>query len=145
MAEKTVKVPEFLREPLEAAQARLETLEVDTRRVLGDLVHRGRESRRELGALVQKLSKQDWTVDELKERLGRLRVQGLEIAAEWRDRARAEAVERLVDLQAKTIAFLGVASREQVAELSRDLDRLSKRLEKGRRAKKAARRPAAEV
>ncbi|HEY7723870.1 MAG TPA: hypothetical protein VH880_00950 [Anaeromyxobacteraceae bacterium] len=139
MAEKTVKVPPFLREPLEAAQARLGALEEDTQRVLRDLLVKGKEGRREIGELVQRLSKQDWTVDELRARLGKLRTQGLELAADWRDRARAEAAERLVDLQAKAIAFLGVATREQVEQLSRDLARLSKRLE-ARSPRKAHRR-----
>jgi hypothetical protein len=140
MAEKTVKVPPFLREPLEAAQAGLEAFEEETQRVLKDLLAKGKESRREIGELVQKLSKQDWTVDELKARLGRLRVHGLELAADWRDRARSEAAERLVELQGKAIAFLGVATREQVEQLSRDLARLSKRLE-ARPPRTAHRRP----
>ena len=140
MAEKTVRVPPFLREPLEAAQARLGALEEETQRVVKDLLVRGKESRRELGELVQRLSKQDWTVDELRARLGKLRAHGLELAADWRDRARAEAAERLVELQAKGIAFLGVATREQVEQLSRDLARISRRLE-AKPPRKAHRRP----
>ena len=144
MAEKTVKVPEFLREPLEAAQARLGSLEEETQRVLKDLVQRGRTSSREITELVQKLSKQDWHVDQVRarfeKRLGKLRAQGKELATEWGDRARHEAVDRLAELQHRAIAFLGVATREQVEELSRELVRLSKKLEKGKRARKPARR-----
>jgi hypothetical protein len=136
VAEKTVKVPEFLREPLEAAQARLEALEGETQRVLKELMQKGRTGRREIGGMVEKWSKQDWTVDELKARLGKLRAHGLELAGEWRDRARHEALDRLAELHGKAIAFLGVASREQVAELSRELERISRRLEK-----KAQKRP----
>jgi len=140
MAEKTVKVPEFLREPLEAAQARLELLEEETQRVLKDLVQKGKAGRREVGEIFEKLAKQDWNIDELKSRLAKFRTQGLELASEWRDRARTEALERMLELQSRAIAFLGVATREQVEELSKELDRLSRRLEKGKRARKATRR-----
>lgn len=138
MAEKTVKVPEFLREPLEAAQARLGVLEEESQRMLKELMQKGKAGRREIVEMVEKLSRQDWTVDELKVRFGKLKHQGAELAAEWRDRARHEALDRLVEMHAKAIAFLGVASREQVTELSRELERLSRKLEKG---KKAARKP----
>lgn len=145
MAEKNVRVPEFLREPLEAAQARLEAFEGETRRAVEGLIHRSREGRKEITELVHRLSRQEWGVEELRTRIGKIGEQGLEMAVGLRDRARAEALERLEDLQGKAIAFLGVASRDQVEDLSRELARLSKRLEKGRRARRPARRPAAEV
>ena len=124
----TTKVPEFIREPLEAAQARIEAFEEEAQKVLRDLMKR----RKDITVLVQKLSKQDWN-NELRGRLGKLRDQGRERADELRGRAetfRADAVDRLEDLQTKAIEFLGVASREQVLELSRELDKLSRRLEK---------------
>jgi hypothetical protein len=139
MAQKTVKVPEFLREPLEAAQLRLENLEEETQRVVKDLVQKSKEGRREIGELVQKLSKQDWTMDELKARVEKLRDQGVELATGYADRARHEAVERLLDLQHKAIAFLGVASKEQVEELSKELGRLTRRLATKGKARKPAR------
>ncbi len=149
MAEKTVKVPEFLREPLEAAQARLETFEADTQRVLKELVQKGRSSSRDIGELMHKLSKQDWNVEQVRarveKRLGKLRAQGVELATEWSDRARSEAVERLAELQQRVIAFLGVATRDQVEELSKELDRLSRKLERGKRAKRPVRRHGAGV
>jgi polyhydroxyalkanoate synthesis regulator phasin len=140
VAEKSVKVPEFLREPLEAAQARLEMLEGETQRVLKDLVQKGKTGRREIGEMVEKLTKQDWNMEELRSRLAKLRVQGMELASEWGDKARHEALDRLVELHSRAIAFLGVASREQVAELSRELDRLSRRLAKGKKARRPGRR-----
>lgn len=144
MAEKTVKVPEFLREPFEAAQSRLETLEEETQRVLKDLLQRGKAGSREIGELVHKLSKQDWHVEQvrarLEKRLTKLRAQGMELASEWGDRARHEAVDRLAELQHRAIAFLGVATRDQVEELSRELERLSKKLEKGKKGRRTSRR-----
>jgi DNA repair exonuclease SbcCD ATPase subunit len=141
---RAVKVPEFLREPLEAAQARLATLEEEAQRVLRDLMDRGRASRKDLEQMVQRLSKQDWSFPEMKQRIEKLREQGVERAAEWRGKAetfRVEAMERVMDLQGRAIAFLGVASRDQVEELSKELDRLAKRIGKasGKRAKKGGR------
>jgi phage terminase small subunit len=132
---RAMKVPEFLREPFEAAQARLEQLEAEAQRVMKELVERGRASRKELEQRVQKLSKQDWTLPEMKHRIEKLRDQGVERAAEWRGRAetfRVEAMDRFLDLQGRAIAFLGVATREQVEELSKELDRLARRIEKAK-------------
>ena len=151
--QKNAKVPEFLREPLEAAQARLEAFEKEAQKVFKDLVAKGRESRKDVAVLVQRLSKQDWNIDELRGRFGKLRETSKERAGELRGRAegfRTDAVEKLEDLQTKAVAFLGVATREQVEELSKELEKLARRLdknEKGRTptAKKAAKRAAAEV
>ncbi|HET7825328.1 MAG TPA: hypothetical protein VFK90_08340 [Anaeromyxobacter sp.] len=140
---KSVKVPEFLREPLSVAQAKLEQFEVDAQRMLRDLMDRGRASRKDIEHIVARLSKQDWTFPEMKQRIEKLRDQGMERAAEWRGRAetfRAEALERMIELQSKAVSFLGVATREEVHELSKELDRLARRIsknEKGGRARKA--------
>ncbi len=139
-----IKVPEFLREPLEAAQERLEHFEVEAQRMFKDLMDKGRASRKDLDKIVARLSKQDWTFPELKHRLDRFREQGVERAAEWRGRAetwRTEALERLAVLQSRAVTFLGVATREQVEELSRELDRLARRIEKaGPKARKNSRK-----
>jgi DNA repair exonuclease SbcCD ATPase subunit len=129
-----MRVPAFLKEPLEAAQERLEQFEEEAQRLFKELMVKGRASRKDLEQIVARLSKQDWTFPELKHRLERLRDQGAERAADLRGRAetwRTEAVERLWDLQARAVAFLGVASKDQVEELSREIDRLAKRIEKG--------------
>jgi hypothetical protein len=92
---------------------------------------------------VQKLSKQDWTFPEMKHRIDKLREQGVERAAEWRGKAetfRAEALERVMDLQGRAIAFLGVATRDQVDEISKELDRLARRIEKGEKLRRAAKK-----
>lgn len=143
--QKNAKVPEFLREPLEAAQARLEAFEEEAQKVFKDLVAKGRESRKDVAVLVQRLSKQDWNIDELRGRFGKLRETSKERAGELRGRAegfRTDAVEKLEDLQTKAIEFLGVASREQVMELSRELEKLARRLDRGDRSAKKAKKPA---
>lgn len=143
-----LKVPEFLREPMEAAQARLGQLEDEAQRVIKDLMVRGRASRKDIEHIMRRLSKQDWTFPELKTRFEKLRGQGAERAAELKGRAesfRAETLERVGDLHNRAVAFLGVASREQVEELSKELDRLARKLARSERAKrprKAAKPPA---
>jgi hypothetical protein len=132
-------VGELFREPLGVAQARMEQMELEVRRVLEDLMARGRASRRDLEQLLRRLAKQDWSFPEVKHRLEKLGGQGLERAAEWRGRAdafRAEALERVMELQSRAVQFLGAASRDQVSELQRELDKLARRLD---RAEKASR------
>ncbi len=122
-----MKVPEFLREPLEAAQARLGTLEKDAQKLFKDLSGR-----------VQKEWK-DWP--DMKDRLDKLMSAGRERASDWRGRAehlRADAMERLMEL----VKFLGVATRDQLEQLSRDVDRILKRIEKGRKPRRKAPRKA---
>jgi polyhydroxyalkanoate synthesis regulator phasin len=148
MAEKnhsSTKVPEFLREPIESAQLRLAEFEEEAQRVFKDLMQKGKASRKDFQELVQRLSKQDWTMGDLRGRVSKLREQGLERAQELRGRAdafRTEAMERLEELQTRAVAFLGVASREQVKALSRELDRLTRRLDKLDKAPKPARKAA---
>ncbi len=148
---RSLKVPEFLREPLEAAQARLGLLEGEAQKVWKDLMVRGRAGRKDVEHILQRLAKQDWNFPEMRQLVERLREQGAERAAEWRGKAesfRAEALDRMLELQGKAVAFLGVATREQVEELSRELERLAKRIErgqKGRRNGKKGSKPSAQV
>jgi hypothetical protein len=134
-----LKVPDFLKEPIEAAQVRLGQLEEEAQRVLRDLMLKGRAGRHDIEQIVHKLARQDWTLPEMKHRLEKLREQGVERAAELKGKAisvRAEALGRMVELQGKVVAFLGVATREQVEELSRELERLAKRIERGQRPRR---------
>ena len=136
---RAAKMAEFLREPIEAAQARIGVLEEEAQRVIKDLMLRGRASRKDIEHIVHKLSKQDWTFPEMKQRLEKLRDQDAERAAEWRGKAesfRAETLERMVELQGRAVAFLGVATREQVEELAQELERLGRRLERSERARR---------
>lgn len=139
----TTKVPEFLREPLEAAQARLESFEEEAQKVFKDLIQKGRESRKDFAVLVQRISAQDGYMDELRGRVGKLKDQGKERAQALRGKAetvRVEAVERLELLQSKAITYLGVATREQVEELSRELEKLVRRLDRSVKQQKPAKR-----
>lgn len=142
-----IKVPEFLREPLEAAQVRFGQIEEEAQRVLKDLMVRGRAGRKDIEHMMLRLSKQDWNLPEMKHRLGKLREQGVGRAAEWRGKAetfRAEAMERVLELQTRAVSFLGVATREQVEELSRELERLAKRLDRSEKVRRNSKKARAE-
>jgi hypothetical protein len=131
-AKGSAKVEGFLRESVEVAQARLEVLEAEAQKLLHEVQTR-----------FQKVSGKDWA--EVKERIEHLREVGMERAEEWKDKAqgfRVEAAEKLETLQEKALRFLGVASREEVAELSREINKILKRLdEKKRKAARATRKP----
>ena len=129
-----MNVQGMIRESIGAAQARFETLEEEAQKLFD-----------EVSARVQKVSKQDWK--ELRGRVEKLRKAGLEAAEEWRDRAqsfRADAADRLAELQTRAMRFLGVATRDEVEELSREISKILKRLDdvQKRRARKPARRGA---
>ena len=136
-AKRAIKVPEFLKDQLEQAQARLGQLEEGAEKALKELVEKGRASRKDLEAALLRLTKDDRVVD-LKGRLEKFQRTGAVRAEQWKDKAesfRAEALERIVELQAKAVNFLGVATKDEVEELHRELDRLAKRLEKGQKAR----------
>jgi hypothetical protein len=130
-AKTATKVEGFLRESVEVAQARLEVLEAEAQKLVHDLSTR-----------LQKVSGKDWA--DVKERLEHIREVGRERAEEWKDKAqefRVDAAERLENLQVAALRFLGVASREEVAELSREINKILKRLDdKKRKAARSARR-----
>jgi hypothetical protein len=138
-AKRAMKVPDFLKEQLEQAQARLEQFEEGAEKALKELVQKGRASRKDLEAVLVRISKDDRVVD-LKGKLEKFQKTGAVRAEEWKDRAesfRAEALERIVELQGKAVSFLGVATKDEVEELHRELDRLAKRFEKGQKARPA--------
>ena len=138
-ARRASKVPEFLKEQLEQAQSRLGQLEEGAEKALKELVEKGRTSRKELETMLLKISKDDRVVD-LRGRLEKFQRTGAVRAEEWRDKAesfRTEALERILELQGKAVSFLGVASKEEVDELHRELDRLAKKFEKGQKARPA--------
>ncbi len=69
----------------------------------------------------------------------RLRAHGMEHVQELRvltEGFRSIAIERLQELQARSVAILGLATREQIEQLSKDLGRLARRLDKPKRVRK---------
>ncbi|MFT3915696.1 MAG: hypothetical protein QM704_16745 [Anaeromyxobacteraceae bacterium] len=139
---RTAAMGDLFKDQVMTAQARVEVLEGEAKRVLEDLMARGRESRRDLEHLLQRLSRQDWSFPEVRERITRLKGQGVELRGKA-EAFRAEAVERVMELQGRAIQFLGAASRDQVDELSRELDKLARRLDRAesKRGKKGSTKP----
>ena len=128
-ARSAAKVQEIIRESIEAAQERIESLEDEAQKLF-----------QELSTRVQKVSKKDWK--ELRGQLEKLRRAGRDAAEEWKDKAqsfRADAADRLIELQVRAVKFLGVASREEVADLSREINKILKRLDEVQ--KRRSRRP----
>lgn len=140
-SKRSIKVPEFLNDRLEDARERFTKLEESAEKSVKELLAKGKAGRKDLEALLAKVSKDDRVAD-LRGRIEKLQKTGAVRAEELRDRAetfRAEALERIVELQGKAVKFLGVATREQVEELHRELDRLAKRFEKREKARPAKR------
>ncbi len=114
---------------------------VNVSELLKDLAKKGKAGRREFGVLIEKVAsdaKIDKRLGELRGRLELLQKTGRERTEMWRGRAdtfRAEALERMLEIQGKAVSFLGVATREQVEELQRELERLAKRIESGQKAR----------
>jgi len=138
-AKRAINVPEFLKEQLEQAQARIGQIEEGAEKALKELMQKGRASRKDLESILSRLSKDDRLVD-LRGKLEKFQRTGAVRAEEWMDKAesfRSEALERIVELQGKAVSFLGVATKDEVEELHRELDRLAKRFEKGQKARPA--------
>ncbi len=96
-----LNVSEFMREPLEATQARLAEFEREAQKLFKDMMQKGRESRKELAVLVQRLSKQDWTMDKLRGRAAKHREHGMVRAEELRE----HAMKRALELRGRVEAF----------------------------------------
>jgi len=128
------QVQEFLRDSLEVAQTRLEALEGEAEKLFKEVSNR-----------VTKVSKQDWK--ELRGRVEKLRKAGMIAAEEWKDKAetfRGEVMDQVVELQSRAMKFLGVATREELEDLSREINKILRRLDdvQKRRARRAAPRKA---
>jgi predicted HTH domain antitoxin len=108
---------------------------------LKEVAKRGKAGRKEFEGLIEKVAGDaqiEKRLGELRAKLELLQKTGRERTEAWRGKAdsfRAEALERIIDIQGKAVSFLGVATREQVEELHRELERLAKRIEKGQKAR----------
>jgi hypothetical protein len=140
-SKRAIKVPEFLKDQLEHAQVKLGQLEGSAEKALRELMQKGKASRKDLMAVLDKLSKDDRVTD-LFGRIEKLQKTGSVRAEEWKERAenfRAEALERILELQGKAVKFLGVATRDEIEELHRELDRLARKFEKVQKARAGSR------
>ncbi len=113
-----------MRGQVDAVQERLHKFQTNTEKALKGLGVQGRKSskalRRELDLLVARLEKAGWGDGPAKfsgQAKGTAKKLGSELAL------------HLEDLHTKAVEFVGVASREQVAGLSRDIKRLASKLD----------------
>lgn len=111
--------------------------------LLKELAKKGKAGRKEIEARLEKMVGDAHIEDRIAELRGKLELlqkTGRERTEVWRGKAdsfRAEALERMVEVQGKVVSFLGVATREQVEELHHELERLAKRIESGQKARPA--------
>jgi hypothetical protein len=112
----------FVKEQLEDAQKRFAHFEGEAQRVLEGLVERAKESRKELGGLVQRFN----GVEQIKDRLDHLKELPL---IEKANESLAEVHRRLASVQTKVVESVGVASQAQVNQINRELVKLSKKLD----------------
>jgi predicted nucleic acid-binding Zn-ribbon protein len=101
------------------AQKRLVAFEAEAEKVLKNLIARGQDSRKELDALLERLS-----AAELRVLNGSLR----ELVKRAQDVSQ-EARKKLEEFQARVLEVAGVASQTQVRALNRQLGKLSRRLD----------------
>ncbi len=109
----------FVKGQFTVAQKRLVAFEAEAEKVLKNLIARGQDSRKELDALLERLS-----AAELKVLNGSLR----ELAKRAQE-ASAEARKKLEEFQARVLEVAGVASQTQVRALKGQLNKLSRRLD----------------
>lgn len=109
----------FVKGQLGIAQKRLVAFEAEAEKVLKNLIARGQDSRKELDALLERLS-----AAELKVLNGSLR----ELIKRAQDVSQ-EARKKLEEFQGRILEVAGVATQTQVRSLNRQLSKLSRRLD----------------
>ena len=117
------KFAEKMRESLEQAQERLSGIEDEAQKVIQEIIERSKTSRKEMAKMMARLNPDKATVKQ------------------WQGKAKnvsADLVHRFEELRSRAITYAGVASRSQVDALAKDLDKLSRKLDKLMGAKKKA-------
>ena len=118
---------EFLRSQVDVVQGRITDFQKEADKLAAELSTRGQHQIKELEKLVTKLEALP-----LAER-----------SAEFADRAKAfgeDFVNHFDDFQGKLISFVGVATRDQVSDLARELKTLSKKIDSITKSAKSARK-----
>jgi len=128
-AKQETKFAERFKDSLEQAQSRLTSLEEEAQKVFLEILDRSKASRKEMTAIISKLNG-----GELFDKA---------TVKEWQGKAKHvsdDLVHRFDDLRSRAIAYAGVASRDQVNDLAKDLDKLARKIDKHLGAKKTASR-----
>ncbi len=121
------KFADRFRDSLEQAQARLANLEEEAQKMFQEVLDRSKASRKEMSVIINRLN-----AGELFDK---------KTVKQWEGKARHvtnDLAHRFEDLRSRAIQYAGVASRDQVDELARDLDKLSRKIDRLLTSKKAA-------
>jgi uncharacterized protein YoxC len=109
----------FVRGQFGIAQKRLVALEAEAEKVLKNLIARGQDSRKELDALLERVSATELKV--LNGSLRELVKRAQEVSQDVR--------KKLEEFQERILEVAGVASQTQVRALNRQLSKLARRLD----------------
>lgn len=115
------------RGPAGAVKDRLQLFQKDAERTLKELASRGRRSRREMERLVAKLEQGAWG-DGPDSLAGRAKGGAKKIGS-FGSSLGSEVSSHLEALQTRAVELVGVASREQMEALSREIKRLASLLD----------------
>ncbi|MGC4115340.1 MAG: hypothetical protein QM765_12190 [Myxococcales bacterium] len=121
------KIANRFKDSLEQAQSRLTTLEEEAQRMFQEVIDRSKASRKEMTTIINRLNAGE--------------IFDKKTVKQWEGKARhvsADIAHRFEDLRSRAIQYAGVASRDQVDELARDLDKLSRKIDRLLTSKKPA-------
>lgn len=117
---KTVQIQDFVRGQITEVQKTFATLETEAEKALKNLLARGQESRKELESLVKRVNTGEFNP---------LETEAVQNVARKANQAGTEVLKRLDGLQSKVIEATGVASQAQIKELSKEISRLSRKVD----------------
>ena len=110
----------FVKGQLHDAQKRWSGLENEAGKILKNLMARGQKSRKEMESLLHKLNAHD---------LNLLENPTVKRFGKRANKASVEVRKRLDTLHARVIEVSGAASQNQIKEISREINRLSKKVD----------------
>jgi archaellum component FlaC len=109
------------RKPLEALHARFDALEAEARDRLWKALDAGQHRLSDLDEALERLAREDWSVEGMRKQFGALRVRG--------ERLREKVLEKMNEMPASAVSALAGGMRSRVQRLVRELERLEKMVE----------------
>lgn len=119
-------IAEFLKAQVEVVQGRIGEFQKEADKLAAELSARGQAQLKDLERLVHKIEASPWA-DRSADLASRAKVLGEDFASHFDE------------LQHKVVNFVGVATRDQVSELARELKQLSKKIDGLTKGAKASR------
>jgi hypothetical protein len=128
MARANGRINGFVKDSLEQAQDRLETLEKEASKMLEEVRERSKASRKEMTELIARFQRGEMFES------AKVKEKELVKSAE---KVGGELTKRLQVIQQSVLGFVGVASKDQVEEVIAELEKLARRLDKLARSGRA--------